>query len=189
MMGATENDLLLGDRATEPMIRQTALDRYKAIAFATHGLVSGELEGLAEPALVLTPPAEATPENDGLLTASKVATLKLDADWVVLSACNTAAGDGTPDADGLTGLAKAFFYAGARSLLVSHWPVWSEATVALTTGAFSALAQDPSIGRAEALRRSMMAMLDPSQPDDFAHPQAWAPFVLAGEGGRASQPA
>jgi len=184
VMGATENDLLLRERATEPMIRQTALDRYKVIAFATHGLVSGELEGLAEPALVLTPPAEATPENDGLLTASKIATLKLDADWVVLSACNTAAGDGTPDADGLTGLAKAFFYAGARSLLLSHWPVWSEATVALTTGAFAELAKDPSVGRAEALRRAMMAMLDPSNPRKFAHPFAWAPFVLAGEGGR-----
>src|SRR5262249_4372894 len=118
MMGATENDLLLRERASEPMIRQTSLDRYKVIVFATHALVSGELEGLAEPALVLTPPAKATPENDGLLTASKIATLRLDADWVVLSACNTAAGDGTPDADGLTGLAKAFFYTGARSLLV-----------------------------------------------------------------------
>jgi tetratricopeptide (TPR) repeat protein/CHAT domain-containing protein len=185
VMGATEDDLLLGERACEPMIRQTALDRYKVIAFATHGLVSGELEGLAEPALVLTPPDVATPENDGLLTASKIATLKLDADWVVLSACNTAAGDGTPDADGLTGLAKAFFYAGARSLLVSHWPVWSDAAVLLTTGAFAALAHEPSIGRAEAFRLAMMAMLDPSKPAEFAHPQAWGPFVLAGEGGAA----
>src|SRR6516165_11386977 len=182
-MGATDDDLLLGERATEPMLRQTARDRYKVIAFATHGLVSGGLEGLAEPALVLTPPAEASPETDGLLTASKIATLKLDADWVVLSACNTAAGDGSPDAGGLTGLAKAFFYAGARSLLVSHWPVQSDAAVALTTGAFAELAKDPTIGRAEALRRAMMAMLEPSQPVEFAHPLAWGPFVLAGEGG------
>jgi CHAT domain-containing protein len=91
------------------------LDHYKIIEFATHGLMSGELKGLAEPALVLTPPPQATPDDDGLLTASKIATLKLNADWVVLSACNTAAGDGTPDAGGLSGLAKAFFYAGARS--------------------------------------------------------------------------
>jgi CHAT domain-containing protein len=101
---------------------------------------------------------------------------------VVLSACNTAAGDGTPDAGGLSGLAKAFFYAGVRSLLVSHWPAWSKATVKLTTGAFAELAKDPSIGRAEALRRSMMAMLDPDSPPEFAHPLAWAPFALAGEG-------
>ena len=181
-LGAADTDLLLGERASEPVLRQTPLDHYRVVAFATHGLMSGELKGLAEPALVLTPPAEATAENDGLLTASKIATLKFNADWVVLSACNTAAGDGTPDAGGLSGLAKAFFYAGARSLLVSHWPVRSDAAVKLTTGAFAALAKDPTIGRAEALRRSMMAMLDPSEPAEFAHPLAWAPFVLAGEG-------
>ena len=181
-LGASESDLLLGERASEPVLRQTPLDHYRVVAFATHGLMSGELKGLAEPALVLTPPAEATAENDGLLTASKIATLKFNADWVVLSACNTAAGDGTPDGGGLSGLAKAFFYAGARSLLVSHWPVRSAAAVELTTGAFAELAKDPTIGRAEALRRSMMAMLDPSEPAEFAHPLAWAPFVLAGEG-------
>jgi CHAT domain-containing protein len=182
-MGATEDDLLLGERASEPVLRQTPLDHYRVVAFATHGLMSGDLKGLAEPALVLTPPEEATPDNDGLLTASKIATLKFNADWVVLSACNTAAGDGTPDGGGLSGLAKAFFYAGARSLLVSHWPVWSKATVTLTTGAFAELAQDPTIGRAEALRRAEMVMLDPAEPPEFAHPLAWAPFVLAGEGG------
>jgi CHAT domain-containing protein len=182
-MGATDDDLLLGERASEPVLRQTPLDHYRVVAFATHGLMSGELKGLVEPALVLTPPAEATAENDGLLTASKIATLKFNADWVVLSACNTAAGDGTPDGGGLSGLAKAFFYAGARSLLISYWPVPSDAAVNLTTGAFSELAKDPTIGRAEALRRSMMAMLDPTQPAEFAHPAAWAPFVLAGEGG------
>jgi CHAT domain-containing protein len=177
-LGATDTDLLLGERASEPVLRQTQLDRYRVIDFATHGLLSGEF-GLAEPALVLTP----TAENDGLLTASKIATLKLNADWVVLSACNTAAADGTPDAGGLSGLAKAFFYAGARSLLVSHWYVRSKATIKLTTGAFMELAKDPTIGRAEALRRSMMAMFDPTNPQEFAHPLAWAPFVLAGEGG------
>ena len=182
-LGASESDLLLGERASEPVLRQMALDHYKVIEFATHGLMSGELKGLAEPALVLTPPAEATPDNDGLLTASKLATLKLNADWVVLSACNTAASDGTPDAGGLSGLAKAFFYAGSRSLLVSHWPAQSKATVNLTTGAFAELVENPPIGRAEALRRAMMAMLDPENPPEFAHPMAWAPFVLAGEGG------
>jgi CHAT domain-containing protein len=164
-------------------LRQTPLDRYRVIQFATHGLVSGDLPGLAEPALVLTPPKEASPENDGLLTVSKVATLKLNADWVVLSACNTAAGDGAPDAGGLSGLAKAFFYAGAKSLLVSHWKVPSNSTVKLTTDTFAELKNDPTIGRAEALRRAEMAMLDPANPPEFAHPLAWAPFVLAGEGG------
>ena len=158
------------------------LDRYRIVQFATHALVSGDLPGLAEPALVLTPPAEATPENDGLLTASKIATLKFNADWVVLSACNTAAGDGTPDGGGLSGLAKAFFYAGARSLLVSHWPVWSKATVALTTGAFAELAKDPAIGRAEALRRAMLDYLGDKSNDDNANPAYWGPFSVVGEG-------
>ena len=76
----------------------------------------------AEPGLILTPPGEATPEDDGYLSASEIAGLKLDADWVILSACNTAAG-GAEGAEALSGLARAFFYAGARSLLVSHWAV------------------------------------------------------------------
>jgi CHAT domain-containing protein len=182
-MGAGEQHLLLGERASEAALRALALDRYRVLSFATHGLTSGDLQGLAEPALVLTPPAQASAENDGLLTASEVATLRLNADWVVLSACNTAAADGTPDAGGLSGLAKAFFYAGARSLLVSHWSVPSQATVKLVTGAFETLQREPRIGRAEALRRSMIAMLDDrSLPVEFAHPMAWAPFVLAGEG-------
>lgn len=138
-MGAGEEDLYLAERASEPLLRQAGLDRYRVVQFATHGLMSGELPALAEPALVLTPPREATPDNDGLLTASKIATFKLNASWVVLSACNTAAGDGTPDAGGLSGLARAFFYAGARSLLVSHWSVPSQAAVKLVTRAFDEL--------------------------------------------------
>ena len=182
-LGAGDQDLYLGERASEPLIRQAGLDRYRVVEFATHGLMSGDLKGLAEPALVLTPPDQPTSDNDGLLTASKIATLKLNADWVVLSACNTAAGDGTPDAGGLSGLAKAFFYAGARSLLVSHWSVPSQATVKLITGAFEQLKADPKIGRAEALRLAEMAMLDPANPPEYAHPMMWAPFVVVGEGG------
>jgi CHAT domain-containing protein len=184
MLGAPSSALYLGQRASEPLLAKVELSNYRVIEFATHGLVSGEMSGLAEPALVLTPPDKASRENDGLLTASKIAKLKLDADWVVLSACNTAAGDGSPSAEGLSGLAKAFFYAGSRAMLVSNWPIASKAAVKLTTGIFDALKKDPSIGRAEALRRSEMAMLDDqSLPAAFAHPMIWAPFTLAGEGG------
>jgi CHAT domain-containing protein len=101
----------------------------------------------------------------------------------VLSACNTAASDGTPDAGGLSGLAKAFFYAGARALLVSNWAVPSKATVKLITGTFDALKKDPTIGRAEALRRAELAMLDPQSPPEYAQPMMWAPFMVTGEGG------
>jgi CHAT domain-containing protein/tetratricopeptide (TPR) repeat protein len=183
-LGAPDSSLYLEARASEPLVRSADLAQFRVVEFATHGLMSGDITGLAEPALVLTPPETPSSDNDGLLTASKIARLKLDADWVVLSACNTAAGDGTPGADGLSGLAKAFFYAGSRAILVSNWSIASKAAVKLTTGAFEALAKDPSIGRAEALRRSEMAMLDDKTlPDAFAHPSIWGPFTLAGEGG------
>ncbi|HUK60936.1 MAG TPA: CHAT domain-containing tetratricopeptide repeat protein [Stellaceae bacterium] len=183
-LGAPSADLFLEDRASEPLLRSADLGKFRIIEFATHGLMSGDISGLAEPALVLTPPAAPSADNDGLLTSSKIARLKLDADWVVLSACNTAAGDGTPGAQGLSGLAKAFFYAGSRAILVSNWSIASKAAVKLTTGAFAALAKEPAIGRAEALRRSELALLDDKTlPAAFAHPSIWGPFTLAGEGG------
>ena len=119
------------------------LASYSIVHFATHGLVSGDLKGLAEPALVLTPPLEASEIDDGLLTASEIAQFKLNADWIVLSACNTAAA-GTEG----SGLVRAFFYAGARALLVSHWQVNFEAAVQLTTKTFTELRANPKIGRA-----------------------------------------
>ncbi len=151
-------------------------------ALATHGLVAGDLKGLAEPALVLTPPATGTADDDGLLTASEIATLDLDADWVILSACNTAAADGTPGAEGLSGLAKAFFYAGSRALLVSHWPVESVAAATLTTRMFASMAERPSQGRAKALQQAMLGLMENGKPH-YAHPMFWAPFVVVGEGG------
>ena len=133
-LGADESSIYLRERATETQVKSVTLNQSKVVAFSTHGLLSGELKGLAEPALVLTPPETGTEHDDGLLTASEVAQLKLDADWVILSACNTAAGD-KPGATGLSGLAKAFFYAGARALLVSHWPVESNAAKVSSTTA------------------------------------------------------
>jgi CHAT domain-containing protein len=117
------------------------------------------------------------------LSSSEIAGLKLDADWVILSACNTAAGEAR-GAEALSGLARAFFYAGDRSLLVSHWEVASESTVKLITKAIAELKTDPKIGRAEALRRSMLSMIDTGKEYE-AHPAFWAPFVLVGEGGAA----
>jgi len=118
---------------------------------------------------------------DGYLLASEIAALKLDADWVILSACNTAAG-GAEGAEALSGLARAFFYAGARALLVSHWSVYSDSTVKLITDAVSRMAADRSIGRAQAMRQSMLAMIDKGRPYEV-HPTFWAPFVVVGEGG------
>jgi CHAT domain-containing protein len=183
-LGAGSESLVLREAAMEDRVRAgLPLPDTKVIAFATHAVVAGELKGLAEPALILTPPEVATKADDGLLTASEIAALDLDADWVILSACNTASSDGKLDADGLSGLAKAFFYAGTRALLVSHWPVASNAAVKLTTGLFKEAAAHPEIGRAEALRRSMLALMDDKEAPHFAHPMFWAPFVVVGEGG------
>ena len=182
-LGASAESLYLGERAAEGRVRTLDLSDYRVLAFATHGLVAGNLSGLAEPALVLTPPREGTAQDDGLLTASEIAQLELDADWVILSACNTAAADGSPGAEGLSGLAKAFFYAGSRALLVSHWPVFSDPAVKLTTGMFEETAADPSLGGAEALRRSMLALMDDTESPHYAHPMFWAPFIVVGEGG------
>jgi len=183
-LGAPEEDVWLGERATERNLKHInatgELAKYGVLHFATHGLVAGDLTGLAEPALVLTPPDEASDEDDGLLTASEVAELDLAADWVVLSACNTAAGRGG-DAEALSGLARAFFHAGARALLVSHWEVNSYAAVKLSTAAFAALAERRASGRAEAMRQSMLSMIESSNPAE-AHPSSWAPFVVVGEG-------
>jgi len=178
---APNQDVTIGDAFTETAVRAAKLDDVRVIAFATHGLLAGELRGLAEPALVLTPPTIATPTDDGLLTASEISQLRLAADWVVLSACNTAAGD-KPGAEGLSGLARAFFFAGARALLVSHWPVRDDAAARLTTTAIEILNANPEIGRAEAYRRSMRSLIDDESDPTLAHPSSWAPFELVGEG-------
>jgi CHAT domain-containing protein/tetratricopeptide (TPR) repeat protein len=189
-VGASADTVLLGGNATESRIKSLsesgALADVRVVHLATHGLIAGETEQFlasrAEPSLMFTPPETASDVDDGLLTASEVATLKLDADWVVLSACNTASGDHV-GAEALSGLSRAFFYAGARSLMVSHWGVDSDATVKLITGAFAARADSPEIGQAKALQRSMMAMIDAGGQQ--SHPEFWAPFIVVGSDGGA----
>ena len=181
---AGSGDIRLGTRATEREIKRLSangeLAKYRMLHFATHGVLAGQLDSTHEPGLILTPPKETSEEDDGYLSASEIAGLKLDADWVILSACNTAAGAAT-SAEALSGLARAFIYAQARALLVSHWEVYSQATVKLITAAIREMAHDPKVGRAEALRRSMLALIDNGDPQE-AHPAYWAPFVVVGEG-------
>ncbi|MCC6658694.1 MAG: tetratricopeptide repeat protein [Rhodocyclaceae bacterium] len=174
--------LHLAEAMTEARIKALDLTRYRLLAFATHGLMAGDFTALAEPGLVATPPAQASEEDDGVLTASEISRLKLNADWVVLFACNTAAADGTPGAEGLSGLARAFFYAGARALFVSHWEVVSDATAYLAMAMLDNEAAGAS--RAEAHRQAILKMMNEKSRPDFAHPLMWAPFVVVGEGGR-----
>jgi CHAT domain-containing protein len=188
-LDADLGEMRLGGRATVRELKALnasgALANYHIVHFATHGTLAGEMSEASEPGLILTPPDKATDDDDGYLSASEIAALRLDADWVILSACNTAGADGgSAGADALSGLARAFFYAGARALLVSHWGVDSDATVKLITTTVGAISRDPRVGRAEALRRAMVAMIDTGKTHQ-AHPAYWAPFIVVGEGAAA----
>ena len=182
----------MGERASEEAVKSLDLTPYKVISFATHGLVPGDLNGLTQPALALSSPKVTGGKDDGLLTMGEILGLKLDADWAVLSACNTAAADGR-GAEAVSGLGRAFFYAGARALLVSNWPVHSAATAHLMTDLFKRQATDPTLARAEALRRTRLGMIEGGVNTiggkavfSYAHPIFWAPFTLVGDGGGAA---
>jgi CHAT domain-containing protein len=182
--------LYLGKDANEQNVENTDLSHYRIVAFATHGLVPGDLDGLTQPALALTAPDIAGIKGDGLLTMEKILALKLDADWVVLSACNTAAGAGA-GAEAASGLGSAFFYAGTRALLVTNWSVHSASARELISDLFRRQSAEPSLSRGEALRQAMMALLDgPGFVDaaghtvfTYAHPLFWAPYSVIGDGG------
>jgi CHAT domain-containing protein/Tfp pilus assembly protein PilF len=184
VLGGNERDIITGRKASEKEIKNANLFDYRVLYFATHGLLAGEVEELAklkaEPALLFAVPEKPTAADDGLLTASEVAQLKLNADWAVLSACNTAAG-GKPGAAALSGLARAFFYAGARSLLVSHWPVEDEATKALMVRLFEAVKANPDMRAAEAQQKAMLSVMNDQSNPQWSNPAYWAPFILVGE--------
>jgi len=184
-------DVFLGAEANERRVKTMNLAAYRVIAFATHGLVPGDLDGLTQPALALSAPEVAQVEGDGLLTMEEILALRLNADWVVLSACNTASGQGS-GSEAISGLGRAFFYAGARALLVSNWPVETSSARALTTELFRRQAADPRLSRAAALQRTMNALIDEGRFVDpatksvvfsYAHPIFWAPFTIVGDGG------
>jgi len=182
--------LNLGIKANEATVKSADLSRYRIIVFATHGLVPGELNGLTQPALALSAPDVAEVEGDGLLTMEEILALRLNADWVVLSACNTGAAAGA-GAEAASGLGRAFFYAGTRAILVTNWAVDSDAARELTTDLFRRQALNATLARAEALRQSMLALIDgPGFKDErgrslfsYAHPLFWAPYTIIGDGG------
>ena len=184
------NTLYLGKAANEQNVETLDLSHYRIVAFATHGLVPGDIDGLTQPALALSAPDVAGVTGDGLLTMEKILALKLDADWVVLSACNTAAAAGA-GAEAASGLGSAFFYAGTRALLVTNWSVQSTSARELITDIFRRQSADPTLSRGEALRQAMMALLDGAGAVDaaghtvftYGHPLFWAPYSVIGDGG------
>ncbi|MBR0656946.1 CHAT domain-containing tetratricopeptide repeat protein [Plastoroseomonas arctica] len=176
--GEPQSTILLEAQATERGFIAAIPRRFRTIAFATHALMAGELPLLTEPAIVLTPADEDIP-YEGLLTASDVAALELDADLIILSACNTAAPESGAYADALSGLARAFLHAGARNLLVSHWAVDDRATIQLTTLFVQELRALPGRPIAGALRAAILTMMN-DQAQVFRHPAFWAPFIVVG---------
>jgi CHAT domain-containing protein len=184
-------DVFVGARANEQAVKSLDLAAYRVLAFATDGLVPGELDGLTQPALALSAPEVAETEGDGLLTMEEILRLRLDAEWVVLSACNTAGGQGA-GAEALSGLSRAFFYAGARALLVSNWPVETSSARELTADLFRRQRERPRLSRARALQEAVNALIDgPGFVDrptgtvvfSYAHPIFWAAFTLVGDSG------
>ncbi len=181
LLGAGRDGYVIGAKATEAYVKYAPLSDYRVLSFATHGLLSRQASALTggkitEPALVL----DAGDGEDGLLTASEAAGLKLDAEWVLLSGCNTAAGEGS-DAEGLSGLARAFFFAGARALLVSHWSVDDNSAMDLMVETMKRSAEQEHYGRAQALRQAMLTVM---HEPGYGHPFFWAPFSLVGSGER-----
>ncbi|GMR16459.1 MAG: tetratricopeptide repeat protein [Gammaproteobacteria bacterium] len=188
---SNKGNVFLGAEANEQRVKNMPLNNRRVLMFATHALLPGDLDGLVQPAIALSAPTVAmgTDKNDGLLTMGEVMGLNLNADWVVLSACNTGAASGR-GATAVSGLGQAFFYAGARSILVSHWPVETTSAKEITTGLFDKQTRDKSLTRAMALNETIKELIYTKKYKNnsgdavfsYAHPAFWAPFTVIGDG-------
>ncbi|WP_431050997.1 CHAT domain-containing protein [Roseateles sp. L2-2] len=166
-------DLRLGAAATRSAVLATPLADRRVLAFATHGLMPGELPGISKPALALA--AETEESASPLLELDDVLTLRMTAQWVLLSACNTAAGEQGGAA--MSGLVRGFFFAGARSVLATHWAVESASAAALTGAALQ-----PADTRAGGLRRAQLQLADGQEGQGrWTHPYYWAAYALFGD--------
>lgn len=188
IFGNAPEDIVTGAAATEAAFRaDPRLANANVIALSTHGVLPAANDPLGEPGLIFTPPQSATLGDDGLLSASEASALTLRADWVILSACNTATEAGVRATDGLSALSKAFLYAGARSLLASHWRVSDAATAALIVETLATRKSNPGLTRAQALQLAMRSVRTGHRPDGsqvkgwenwWSHPSAWAAFSI-----------
>ena len=179
--------LVTKDKATEANVkRDPALAGAQVILFSTHGVLPDPRVGFAEAGLVFTPPEQSTSDDDGLLSASEAAALDLTSELVILSACNTATEGSFSGADSLSGLARSFIFAGARSVYATHWQVNDAITKELILAAIDIGLKRPELSRSEALGLAMDAIRTGQHADgrpiegwtpDWAHPSAWAPFV------------
>ncbi len=192
LLGAAANEQLVGYGFTAEQVLKTPLKDYRILQFSTHALLPTELRCQSEAAIVTSTPLTAADAKGALLTASQVVSLQLDADLVILSACNSGGPGGATAGESLSGLARAFFYAGARSLLVTHWSVNDQVTAFLVADTLRRLRGTPAIGIIGALRDAQLGMLDGAGkdfPPELAHPFFWAPFTVIGEGNERVAPA
>jgi CHAT domain-containing protein len=174
--------ILVRDEATEERFRLEQIDQYEVIHFATHGLIRGDLPGLKEAAVVLTPSENGDQFDDGLLTATEIANLTLRAKMVILSACNTANFDGAQMAGHIQGLTVAFGVAGVPAVVASLWPVDSLSSQLLMTSLHRELKRDESQSVAHSMRASIQNMFKNPPSKAYLHPRFWAPFVIYGDG-------
>jgi CHAT domain-containing protein len=177
-------DELLADDFTVPNVEAANLKNYRILHFATHALLPTDLPCQDQPAIVTSAPANAATAKDALLTASDVANLHLDANLVILSACNT--GGGAAGGEALSGLARSFFYAGARALMVTQWSVNDQVSAYLVADTLSRLQGGADGGPAGALRAAQLALIagaGNSMPAKLADPFFWAAFAVIGDGG------
>lgn len=188
IMGASPGDELLGAKFTVPDVQQTNLARYRVLHFATHALLPTDLTCESEAAIVTSPAAGAKDASSALLTASDLTELKLDADLVILSACNSGGSNGNLNGgESLSALARSFFYGGARAMMVTHWEVDDQAATFMTADTLRRLKEASGTSPATALQEAQVDLLDrtgKSLPAQWAHPYYWAPFALIGQAGR-----
>ncbi len=184
LLGAAPGDQLLGPAFTVPAVQRTDFSGYRVLHFATHALLPSDLKCQTEPALVTSDPPGAPDASQALLTASVIARMKLDADLIILSACNSGgAYGGGGGGESLSSLARSFFYGGARALLVTHWEVSDQAATYVIADTLRRLRADPGQDVAAALAATQSELLSRAGgtlPKEFAHPFYWAPFALIG---------
>ena len=186
-LGVGGDAVLLGEDFNDVRLKRMPLSNYKVLHFATHGLLAQDPDCLPEPGLITSLAAG----GDSLLEASEIVELDLDAELVVMSACDTSAGAGKAateligfgygaGGESLNGLARSFFFAGARNVLSTHWSVDDRATQELMVGFYEEVSKGP-VSIAEAMRRSQAARIEGKE---FSHPFFWAPFATIGDGAR-----
>jgi CHAT domain-containing protein len=186
VLNAAAADELTGAAFTADQVMKTSLKDYRILHFAAHALLPTDLRCQTEAAIVTSPPSGAPDAGGALLSASKLLGLDLDANLVILSACNSG-GPGGGAGESLSGLARSFFFAKARSLLVTHWEVSDQVAALLVVLTINDVKEKPAQGVTGALREAQLSILDRAAtgklPAEIAHPFFWAPFAVIGDGG------